>query len=386
MIRVDHLLLGYVTFSLSPSDIAPAMDRLLKRGISTRISFEGKFNVSIFLVRSVESALDGISFERSCTKGGGGFFINHRYRYGAIIGVILSVILLFLSSRLIWDVRVDGGADIYDESILASLGELGLCAGACVTEEDLAKMEVEMLLRFDEIGWINLYKKGAVVYAGIVMRESTDEAQKKDGYANIVAEYDGVVEQMIVKEGVALVEAGDTVFRGQTLISGVIPTELGGGFCYAKGSVTARRAETVSVTVLQNEEKKEIVSSSSGGYSIEIFGFTINILKKYGNRAEGCDIIEKKHTLCIGGKRLPISFAAYTVSDYLTKPSNLSQGEMMSLARSRLTQSIFDAAADGELLSARTYGEFCADGYRMWADILISDDIAKIKEFDFIEE
>ena len=81
-----------------------------------------------------------------------------------------------------------------------------------------------------------------------------------------------------------------------------------------------------------------------------------------------------------------ISFAAYTVSDYLTKPSNLSQGEMMSLARSRLTQSIFDAAADGELLSARTYGEFCADGYRMWADILISDDIAKIKEFDFIQE
>ena len=386
MIRVDHLLLGYVTFSVSTDDIARAMDRLLRFGISARISAKGEFNVSILQIRSVESVLCDIPFKRSRAKGLGGFFIGHRHRYGAMLGILFSVAFLFLSSRLIWDVRVSGGADTYDEAILSSLCELGLVAGERVSDEDLSELEVQMLLQCEDIGWINLYKKGAVVYAGVVKRENVVEKEKKDGYANIIAEFDGVIEEITVKEGIALVEVGDTVVRGQTLISGVIPTELGGGYCYASGIVKARRSDTVSVCIPKRTEKKEIASSHSGGFSIEIFGFTINILKKYGNRADGCDIIEKKTALCIGGKRLPISFTEYTVNECLIKELYLSEGEMISLARAQLTETIFNSSAGGELLSARTYGEFCADGYRMWADILVCEDIAKIKEFDFIEE
>ena len=386
MTRVDHMLLGYVTFTVSEADTVAAMDRLLKKGLSAKFNSYNSFNAPVSRARSFKDALGDISYSVSSVKGFLGLLYRMRHRYGILFALLSIVFLSILSSWVVWDVRVEGGDGAYDEGVLSELESLGLRPGAIVSDEELSKIEVGLLANSNRVGWINLNRRGGVIYANIVLRDDGENDDGRVGYASIVAEYDGVIEEITVKEGIARVKPGDTVKKGQVLISGVIPTELGGGYCYASGCVTARRITTVSVDVGDTVSEKVVISSQSGGFNLDFFGLQTNILKKYGNQQESCDIIEKKYAFDAFGKRIPISLTKYTVEEYVLVERVLAKEELLSIARDDLTSLLLDASSSGEILSVKTYGEFYDRGYRMWADVILRDDITEIKEFDFIQE
>ena len=383
MIRPDYLILGYVIISVPSESVATLSARFFKRGISVKLSLDGRIIVSARKAKEIIAVIGDIEYEISEVKGFYGFILSKRKRYGFIAALMLSAILVFISSNIVWDVRIEGCESGREDDILTSLADAGLYTGAPWWSINKSSVELDVLSSSDAVSWININRRGSVAYVRVVDMDIHEIPSAPAGYANIVASRDCIVEEITVKRGVAAVKPGESVKAGDMLISGVIPTELGGGYCYAEGSVKARYTEYISVDVSNQVVEKSYGEEGISSITLNFFSFPINILKTYRNSDVNCDIIEKKRVFDIFGSKLPVSFD-YTVSrEYTESIRILSTDELAFSASEKLREKLLSASESADLISVSTDGEFYDSGYSMWAYAVIRGEVSEIQEFEF---
>lgn len=144
-------------------------------------------------------------------------------RKGFLLGFVLSVFLAWQCSLRIWNIEINGGFLHTKEQMLDYLEGEGIYAGIKSEEIDCFELEKQMRLQFPDIGWVSAEIKGTNLYINLNESVMPKEADLKTGEYHIVAAQDGVVEKISVRAGVPQVKAGDTVKKGDILISGVVP-------------------------------------------------------------------------------------------------------------------------------------------------------------------
>ncbi|MBQ8689236.1 MAG: sporulation protein YqfD [Clostridia bacterium] len=381
MIRLDYFLLGYVTVKIPKESIKTVSVKLLKREIPVKITHDGSFNIPVRRVKSILPLLSGIEYTVSEPRGVYGFLYPHRKRYGAFLAFAVSIVLFLIMNSLVWDIRIEGTAEENEEKILSDLADSGLYVGAAWRNIDNSRVEARALLASDEIAWLNINRRGTVAYVTVVDRVTHEQQTKPTGYANVVAARDCIIEEITVKSGVAVVKKGESVRQGQLLISGVLPQELGGGYCYAEGSVKGRYADTVSVTVPAVTTEKIYIDEKIGALTLNFFGFPINILKIGGNSQTECDIIEKKKEFALFGKDMPLSAEYKILRPYTETELTLTADKLTELAAEQLRRELLGVTEAADLLSIRTSGGFADDGYAMQADIICRSEVSETREF-----
>ncbi len=381
-IRPDYLILGYFSVTVSDDDILRASGRLLKNGISASIR-DGRIILPSRLYKDIDRVFDGLSYSKSDLGGLGGALFSCRNRYGVMLALVGVLVLFLFLNSLVWDVRIEGCESGKESEILAELESAGLCVGASWRHIDKGDVEARVLSDSDTVSWLNINRRGTVAYVKVIDKVVHDLPEQPHGYANVIAERDCIIEQITVKRGVAMVKAGESVRKGQLLISGVIPTDLGGGYCYAEGSVIGRYTDTVSVAVPVAVTEREYTDTSIGSFSLKIFGFSINIFKKYRNFTDSCDIIEKTKDIKLLDKRLPISAVYSELHHFNESQRRLSHAELTERAADELHGRLLDTLESAELVSVSTDGEFTDSGYTMRAYAVVRAEIGKTQEFEF---
>ena len=381
---INSLIFGYLDIKVDAGDAARCADLLLAAGICAKITADGSLRIGARSAESAKAALsDKISFSVSEVRGLYGFLLKLRFRVGFLSAVTITLILLLFSSGVVWDVRVEGVDGEACERITDQLAECGLRVGALWNRIDKSSVEVNTLKISDEVAWININRRGSVAYVTVAPKETYDEQVDPVGYANIVAAFDCVIEEVLVERGVAVVKAGQTVKKGDLLISGVIPSELGGGAVYASGTVRGRYSAVEEVSLSDKGSRKNVGDPQLVGYAINFFGFSINILQKYSNFNEQCAIIEEKSEFCcLLGKKLPLSLQKSYAAVYSTEEFIYTADELCKEASRLLRERILSLAAGGDLLRATTSGEFFDGGYRMRAELILSGEVGEIREFE----
>ncbi len=381
-IRPDYLLLGYFCITVHKDSILRASQQLLKHNIAARIR-DCTIVLPSRLYKDIDSMLDGVEYTKTPILGVFGALLSARQRYGVMLALaIVFALFLFLNS-LVWDVRIEGCESGQEDAILAELESAGLSIGARWRQIDKGEVEARVLSTSDEVSWLNINRRGTVAYVKVIDKVVHDAEKPPTGYANVVAERDCIIEEITVKRGFAVVKAGQSVRKGQLLISGVIPAELGGGYCYAEGSVRGRYTDTVSVSVPINTVEREYTDTRIGALGVKIFGFYINIFKRYGNSTDSCDIIEKTKDIKIGGKRLPIRLDYLEIHTFTEWERRLSAAELTERASDVLHEQLLDALSSSELVSVTTDGEFTDSGYAMHAYAVVRAEVGSTREFEF---
>lgn len=146
---------------------------------------------------------------------------------------------LFLSRVWKIDVRTVGNAPL-PAGVQEALAEAGVFVGAYGPGIDTSLAEYQ-LCALPGCAYASVTRKGAWVVAEVAGESAPPELYALDAPRDLVAARDGVVLSVNVKSGTALIKPGDTVRRGQVLISGserVSKEEIRG--VAALGSVTAR--------------------------------------------------------------------------------------------------------------------------------------------------
>ena len=145
-------------------------------------------------------------------------------RKGLLLGGLLFALILWQCSLRIWEIEVEGGFLHTREQITNIMEEqLGIYGGVLSAQVDCFEIEKKLRLTYNQIGWISVEKRGCHIY--VMLNESTmpKEAGTRQTPGHIVAERDGIVRRMEVKKGIPMVKIGDTVKKGDVLISGVVP-------------------------------------------------------------------------------------------------------------------------------------------------------------------
>ncbi len=381
--RIDLLLLGYYRLDFSKEDIAKVADIFLKNRINVKLVESSAF-VSVSKFKDIERVLSGnIEYSVSELLGVLGILKSFVKRPVALITTSVFLILFLFSSFLVWDVRVEGVGVDTEEQIKEELELAGLKIGKPWFKINKNDVETKLLLKSESVSWVNINRRGTVAYVSVIEKVIHDEQEEKSGYANVIAERDCIIEEITVSSGYAVVKPGDTVQAGQILISGVFPSELGGGLCYAEGNVVGRYTDEISVSVPRYREEKIPTDKKTSSLNINFFGFSLKLLKNYRNLPNDCVIIEDERRMTVfGGRSVPISLVRNFYIEYSVSEKKLSDDEMVREARLSMQKELSDRLSERELLKIKTSAEFVGEDYVMTSIIVCKSDVGIPMEFD----
>ena len=137
-----------------------------------------------------------------------------------LYGIPLCVCVLWIALARIWFIRIEGIVRTDPDEVMALLDEHGLSVGKRPKGSVLILAADDISARLKDAAWVSLNRDGVVLT--VTVHESTLQHEGTDWSvpAHIVAKKDAVVVAVETKRGQPAANAGQTVRRGDVLISG----------------------------------------------------------------------------------------------------------------------------------------------------------------------
>ncbi|HEY3315974.1 MAG TPA: sporulation protein YqfD [Bacillota bacterium] len=143
-------------------------------------------------------------------------------RQGLVVGVFLFLVGLFALSSFVWSVEVTGLETLPLDVVTQAAARLGLKPGVLKRSVDFHVVETGLVLEVREISWAALEIHGTRAVLAVAEKALPPAEAPATPPAHVVANKDGLVEEVLALKGVPLVGRGQTVTAGQILISGLI--------------------------------------------------------------------------------------------------------------------------------------------------------------------
>ncbi len=154
-----------------------------------------------------------------------GYFFNFKSlkkRYAFLLGLALSVLLVFCYSTLLTDVQIIG-ANYVDEASIKEVAFSKLKTPTVLRQVDLEGIENEVL-KVDGVAFVSAKKNGRSLYIEIVEELPKTPILDTQNFKSLTATEKGTVSKIVVYGGTPLVKIGDEVELGTELI---VPYILG---------------------------------------------------------------------------------------------------------------------------------------------------------------
>lgn len=284
-----------------------------------------------------------------------------RRRYAFLIGLALALCAVSLLSMFVLTVEVSGNETVSDAVILQQLQRFGVRPGAFGPGLDRRQIEQEILKELKELSWmaINLYGTRVEV----VVREAQSPPKRVDetGHYHIVAEADGIVTHVEPELGDSLVKEGDTVLKGEILISGTVtlePPQYSGlperyYPTHARGRVWARTWRSLTAVIPEETTGKAYTGRERSVWSLNFFGWRVEFFGNSSNLDGFYDRITSVRQAALpGGEMLPLWLTREQYREYepelLTVDRDAAADLLKEQLACRLTQLV---GADGEVLN-----------------------------------
>lgn len=233
-IRWSNYLSGFITVAVRGRYPEKIINLALSRGIFLwdlkKSTGELQFRVRNSSYHAIKNLAEEHNFEIHVVSQEGLPFYRQvlQRRRMLVLGALLFVVALYVLSSFVWFVEVSGQRSVPREDILKSAARHGLFEGACKWKFSRTEVEHGILKDLQRLSYVEVDIKG--VKARIKVVEKILPEDDIRGYCHLVAARDGIITSVLVLEGQALVREGDTVSRGDILISGIVfpqPAEEG---------------------------------------------------------------------------------------------------------------------------------------------------------------
>lgn len=277
-------------------------------------------------------------------------FLLKRYRKRKVFlaGLVLFLAALYLLSSLVWKIEVIGVEKTDLFALNRILKENGIKKWVWSRSIDEEKVRFEVLQQLNTVAWVGVRVKGTDVTVEIKERTLAPQMIPADQPCHLVSAKDGVIELMLVREGEAQVKVGDTVTKGQLLVSALKGVEVEQPLpVHSFGEVIARTWTQKSRTVPLILEKRELTGQQKSRYGIKISKIFINFFGNTGNIYPECDTIEET-VWNTGG----VSVIRRTVRELSVTRQELTEEEAAQRAEEEMTQELSAEVPEGtELVS-----------------------------------
>ena len=176
------------------------------------------------------------------------FFYRHKRRWWFLLGMTVFAGMIYILSLFVWQIDIYGNRKYTDALILQALAQMDVKTGCRKSEIDLPKIEEELRIMYNEITWVSAsiagtklqieLREGDLKISGssgggqtgnvkrVENRENNPKTQngesETDLPANLVADEDAIITNLVVRRGTVAVRYGDEVKKGDVLIEGKV--------------------------------------------------------------------------------------------------------------------------------------------------------------------
>ena len=173
---------------------------------------------------------------------------THKRLWWFLLGMTVFAGMIYILSLFVWQIDIDGNRKYTDALILQALAQMDVKTGCRKSEIDLPKIEEELRIMYNEITWVSAsitgtklqieLREGDLKISGssgggqtgnvkrVENRENNPKTQngesETDLPANLVADEDAIITNLVVRRGTVAVRYGDEVKKGDVLIEGKV--------------------------------------------------------------------------------------------------------------------------------------------------------------------
>lgn len=198
---------------------------------------------------------------------------RYRRRWGLPVGILIFFTFLYFMSGYIWIIEINGNETVKDDVILSALEKIGISESIRSDKISPKNDREKLLLELDELAWVSLNIESSKLTVNV--SETQKKPKTENSPCNLVSDYDGIIKKIDLTAGNSVVRVGDTVKKGDVLVSGIIETAGMTRFVKSSGKIIAEVSQ--KFTVSENFEKTELSRNGKkrSRYLIELFGIKL---------------------------------------------------------------------------------------------------------------
>ena len=289
------------------------------------------------------------------------FLARFKKRYAFWVGMGLSMAAVCVLSSFVLTIEVKGNTTVPTAQILTELRRQGLGIGTFGPGLDERTVGNKVLLQLPQLSWLSINLYGT--RAEVLVREAVEAPELVDAqeYGDVVARASGIVTRVEALTGEAVVEVGDTVLEGETLISGTVhlegpaysdKPEIGQIQVRASGRVYARTWRTMAAQLPLEAQVKRYTGEETNLWSVTALGRRTDFFGKGGISFDRYDKISRTWTLTLpGGEEMPLAVQRETCRAYELETLAVEPDAAEAMLKERLLEALEEAVGEGEIVS-----------------------------------
>lgn len=304
------------------------------------------------------------------------FIYQNRKRQAFLAGLILCIGLLFFYSSFIWDIHFEGNEKWTNETLLEFLETKNVTPAMPKRKVDCPQIVKDIREQYNDIVWVSASIDGSRLRIQVkenedTFRETKEEAKRNqtvstlseaaggmDGHpvkpTDLVAAEDGVITSMITRSGTPQVHVGDTVKKGDILVSGRVEVlndakevvdyqyRESDADIYADTQMVYEDSMPLTYQEKQYDSKRQRKAwyIKFGSRMISV-GFT-------KNKKNTCEVYTSEHRVKLGENfYLPVSYGEILLKPYTTRPKKYTKEELQVHLTEKFDSFLEDLAEKG---------------------------------------
>ena len=285
-------------------------------------------------------------------------FSKYRRRKAFFAGAVLFFILINVLASFVWSIEITGNEKLDTVFLENALAANGIRTGALKYRIDTRRAVERMMLEIGRLSWISISIKGTKVKVEVRERGDIPEIVPRHIPCDIVAMRDGIIRQVIAKEGIEAVSEGDTVKKGQVLISGRVPVkgEEQYRLVHAMGTVSARTWYEDEAPVVLTRTETVRTGRAIRDHSLILFSKELDLIRKKVRFSEYVTE-ESRKKLSIGDDLVfPFEWVTVTHFEVATLEASISEEDARETAAREAYEKALRRVPEGaEIISENIY-------------------------------
>lgn len=213
---------------------------------------------------------------------------KYRKRKWFVIGILVFLIVMKISTSMVWRVNIIGNENITEKELIAELEQLGLTKCRLKKSIDTFYITYKIMIERDDISFITIKFDG--INANVEIKEKKIKPEiEKNNPTNIVADKTGIIAKIDVLSGMKRVNVGDTVMPGDILVEGVMEMTK-----QPEKTQYIQAEATIKARIWYEEEQKMKIEGNLDISEFEHFAYLIACDKIKRQMNENAEIVDEK--------------------------------------------------------------------------------------------
>lgn len=298
-------------------------------------------------------------------------------RIGIPVGVGLFIGILNILSLFAWNITVSGNERVPIDVILSACREIGIKEGVKISSINTGLMREKLLLKCNELSWSSFNIEGSKITVNVTeIKKSNNE----NAPCNIIADFDGTITEIMVESGMAQVEKGYAVRKGDILVGGVMNVGDKNQFVRAKARIFADVSENIEASGEFSQETKYPSQKQKNKYVLEILNFKIPL---YLGSTTGDYFAQNScKQFNLFNEKMPIRLYKKTFNFLNTEIINMDRSELLEKLTNEINIKIEQTGAINPIINSREITE-TENGLKLIYNIKYNKIIGKAENLIF---